>query len=158
MYYFINGYTAKVAGTEMGVSKPTATFSACFGQAFMPLHPMEYAELLRDRLKKNPDTKVWLVNTGWIGGPYGIGRRIKLSYTRSLIQAALSGELEEYPMEVHPIFGLKYPTFCQDVPQQVLGAKQLWNNDEAYDEQAKALKSLFENNFKKYQDTYFTTV
>lgn len=158
MYYFINGYTAKVAGTEMGVSKPTATFSACFGQAFMPLHPMEYAELLRDRLKKNPDTKVWLVNTGWIGGPYGIGRRIKLAYTRGLIQAALSGELEEYPMELHPIFNLKYPTFCQEVPQQILGAKQLWGNDDAYDEQAIALKSLFENNFKKYKDTYFTTV
>lgn len=158
MYYFINGYTAKVAGTEMGVSKPTATFSACFGQAFMPLHPMEYAELLRDRLKKNPDTKVWLVNTGWIGGPYGIGRRIKLSYTRSLIQAALSGELEEYPMEVHPVFNLKYPTFCQEVPSQILGAKQLWGNDDAYDEQAMVLKSLFENNFKKYKDTYFTAV
>ncbi|UIR56780.1 phosphoenolpyruvate carboxykinase (ATP) [Sphingobacterium sp. SRCM116780] len=158
MYYFINGYTAKVAGTEMGVSKPTATFSACFGQAFMPLHPMEYAELLRDKLKKNPNTKVWLVNTGWIGGPYGIGRRIKLAYTRSLIQAALSGELEEYPMETHPIFRLNYPTFCQEVPQQILSAKELWGNDEAYDGQAKALKLLFENNFKKYQDTYFTTV
>ncbi|MDM1293163.1 phosphoenolpyruvate carboxykinase (ATP) [Sphingobacterium sp. N143] len=150
VYHFVSGYTAKVAGTEVGVKEPTAAFSTCFGQAFLPLHPAKYASLLRAKLERNPKIKVWLVNTGWIAGPYGIGRRIKLNYTRALIRAAMDGSLLESQFNKHEIFGLDYPTSCgEQVPEQILDARGLWNNNEAYDTQAKRLAKLFIANFEK---------
>lgn len=150
LYYFINGYTSKVAGTEMGIGSPTSTFSACFGAAFMPLHPMHYAELLRTKLAENPDTNVWLVNTGWIAGPYGVGRRIKLSITREIIKAALSGTLGEEGYQQHSIFGLSFPNNCSNIPSKLLDPQALWENTEAYDAMARKLKDLFEENYVKY--------
>ncbi|MNI23454.1 Phosphoenolpyruvate carboxykinase [ATP] [compost metagenome] len=153
VYHFVSGYTAKVAGTEVGVKEPTAAFSTCFGQAFLPLHPSKYAALLRSKLEQNRNIKVWLVNTGWIAGPYGIGRRIKLNYTRSLIRAAMDGSLLESHFNKHNIFGLEYPTSCgEHVPAQILDARGLWNNDEAYDMQAKRLAKLFISNFEKFNN------
>jgi len=153
VYHFVSGYTAKVAGTEVGVKEPTAAFSTCFGQAFLPLHPAKYAALLRSKLEQNRNIKVWLVNTGWIAGPYGIGRRIKLNYTRSLIRAAMDGSLLESQFKRHDIFGLEYPTSCgEHVPAQILDARGLWNNDEAYDMQAKRLAKLFISNFEKFNN------
>jgi phosphoenolpyruvate carboxykinase (ATP) len=150
MYHFISGYTAKVAGTEVGVLEPTATFSACFGQAFLPLHPEKYAEILKSKLVNDPSICVWLVNTGWIKGPYGVGHRIKLSYTRSLIRAAMSGVLQDMDFRKHDIFGLRYPTSCEGIPDDILDAKKLWKNDEAYDIQAQKLATLFISNMRKY--------
>lgn len=151
VYHFVSGYTAKVAGTEVGVKEPTAAFSTCFGQAFLPLHPSRYASLLRAKLEQHPTIKVWLVNTGWIAGPYGIGRRIKLNYTRALIRAAMDGSLLESHFSKHEIFGLDYPTSCGAyVPEQILDARGLWNNNEAYDTQATRLAKLFINNFEKF--------
>ena len=150
MYYFINGYTAKVAGTEMGVKTPTATFSACFGAAFMPLHPMFYAEMLKKKLEENPDIQVWLVNTGWVAGPYGVGRRIQLKYTRQLIRSALEGNLAEAGFEKHPIFDLQMPRECMDIPSNLLNPKLVWDNPEAYDELAEKLKNMFDNNYAQF--------
>ncbi len=153
VYHFVSGYTAKVAGTEVGVKEPTAAFSTCFGQAFLPLHPARYASLLRAKLEQNPNIKVWLVNTGWIAGPYGIGRRIKLNYTRALIRAAMDGSLLESRFNKHEIFGLDYPTSCGEfIPEQILDARGLWNNNEAYDMQARRLAKLFIQNFEKFDD------
>lgn len=151
MYHFMSGYTAKVAGTEEGISTPKAVFSACFGEAFLPLHPSYYAELLKERLAAG-DIDVWLINTGWIAGPYGIGRRIKLRYTRSMIQAALNGTLKEATFRSHPIFGLRYPLSCPDVPDAVLDPVQLWPDEQAYYAQAGHLAKLFRENFKKFTD------
>src|SRR5690606_28147694 len=123
MYHFISGYTAKVAGTEVGIVEPKMVFSACFGQAFIPLHPSVYAELLGNKLK-NGNINVWLINTGWIAGPYGIGRRIKLSYTRSIVNAALRGDLKDCHYKTHPVFGLSYPTSCPMVPDAILDPVQ----------------------------------
>ncbi|WP_293914805.1 MULTISPECIES: phosphoenolpyruvate carboxykinase (ATP) [unclassified Sphingobacterium] len=150
MYHFISGYTAKVAGTEVGVVEPTATFSACFGQAFLPLHPEQYAALLKAKLLSDPSIRVWLVNTGWIKGPYGVGHRIKLSYTRNLIRAAMSGELQDSDFNKHELFGLRYPVSCYGIPDDILNAKKLWKNDEAYDLQAAKLATLFMSNMNKY--------
>lgn len=151
VYHFVSGYTAKVAGTEVGIKEPTAAFSTCFGQAFLPLHPSKYATLLRAKLEQSPNIKVWLVNTGWIAGPYGIGRRIKLSYTRALIRAAMDGSLLESQFKKHEVFGLNYPISCgEHVPEQILDAKGLWDNPEAYDMQAKRLAKLFIENFEKF--------
>lgn len=159
VYHFLSGYTAKVAGTEVGVKEPTAAFSTCFGQAFLPLHPAKYAGLLRSKLEQNPHIKVWLVNTGWIAGPYGIGRRIKLNYTRALIRAAMDGSLSESQFHKHEIFGLEYPTSCGElVPAQILNARALWSNDEAYDMQARRLAKLFIANFAKYENELPTAV
>ncbi|MFB2120700.1 phosphoenolpyruvate carboxykinase (ATP) [Parapedobacter sp. 2B3] len=149
MYHFMSGYTAKVAGTEEGVKEPKAVFSACFGEAFLPLHPTHYAELLRQRLADNA-VNVWLVNTGWIAGPYGVGRRIKLAYTRSIIKAALTGVLKETAFNTHPVFGLRYPTSCPDVPDAVLDPVQLWPDENAYYAKANQLAKLFIHNFKRY--------
>lgn len=149
MYHFMSGYTAKVAGTEEGVREPKAVFSACFGEAFLPLHPAQYAELLRQRLEGS-DINVWLVNTGWIAGPYGIGRRIKLAYTRSMIKAALTGVLKEASFQSHPVFGLRYPTSCPDVPDAVLDPVQLWADENAYYAKANQLARRFIDNFKRY--------
>lgn len=150
MFYFINGYTAKVAGTEIGVMTPTATFSACFGAAFMPLHPMHYAEMLKQKLNSHPDVQVWLVNTGWVAGPYGVGRRIQLSYTRQLIRSAMENHLGDAGYESHPVFGLQMPRECTGVPSNLLNPKKMWENPEGYDEMANKLKGMFDENYAQY--------
>ncbi|MFN8280056.1 MAG: phosphoenolpyruvate carboxykinase (ATP) [Saprospiraceae bacterium] len=150
MYHFISGYTAKVAGTEAGVTEPKATFSACFGAPFLPLHPTEYATLLGERIRKyNPS--IWLVNTGWTGGPYGIGQRMKLSYTRAMLSSALSGELDHAEYATHEVFGLKYPTGCSNVPDHVLNPRNTWADTGLYDQKARELARRFNNNFDKYR-------
>ncbi len=152
MYSFISGYTAKVAGTEVGVTEPQATFSACFGRAFLPLHPTKYAELLGAKLEQNPDVKVWLVNTGWSGGGYGVGSRMKLSYTRAMITAAMNSELDNVAYEAHPIFGMHMPTTCAGVPSEILIPKNTWADAAAYDATANKLAKQFIANFEKYAD------
>ncbi len=151
MYHFISGYTAKVAGTEMGVDEPQATFSACFGEAFMVWHPMKYAELLRDKMAKH-NAKAWLVNTGWIGGAYGTGNRIKLKYTRAMINAALEGNLTDVAYDTDSVFGLRYPQTCPSVPDELLNPREQWADKNAYDKTAARLADLFVGNFKQYAD------
>ena len=149
MYQFISGYTAKVAGTEAGVTEPKSTFSACFGAPFLPLHPGQYAEMLGKKMKEENVT-VWMINTGWSGGPYGIGNRMKLSYTRNMITAALNGELNDIEFEVHPIFGMLIPKRCPNVPINILNPRYTWADREAYDTSAKNLAQQFVKNFEKY--------
>ena len=149
-YHFISGYTAKVAGTEAGVTEPQSAFSACFGAPFMPLHPGVYADMLAERIKKH-DVNVWLVNTGWSGGAYGIGSRIKLRYTRSMIHAAMDGELDEVEYETHDVFGLAMPKECTGVPSDILNPKNTWTDANAYDIKANELAQKFINNFKKFE-------
>lgn len=152
-YHFISGYTAKVAGTEAGVVEPQPSFSACFGAPFMPLHPAKYAEMLSKKMKDS-GVDVWLVNTGWTGGPYGVGTRMKLKYTRAMISAALSGELGLYNYEkyhIHSVFGVAQPRECPGVPTQVLSPRATWNNDEAYYKTAFKLTNAFRENFKKFE-------
>jgi phosphoenolpyruvate carboxykinase (ATP) len=149
MYHFISGYTAKVAGTEVGVTEPQMTFSACFGKAFLPLHPTKYAELLGKKIHQN-NVNVWLVNTGWVGGSYGVGERIKLRYTRALITAALNGTLDTVSFEAHPIFGVSYPTTCPEVPSELLNPRNSWSNKELYDQKANHLAEAFVKNFAQY--------
>lgn len=151
MYHFMSGYTAKVAGTEVGVKEPQAIFSACFGQAFLPLHPFEYATLLGKKISQG-GIRVWLVNTGWIAGPYGIGRRIRLDYTRAIIRAAMDGSLLESATTIHPVFGLEYPTTCPGVPDGILDPVSMWDNPDAYYAKASQLANLFADNFKKFGD------
>jgi phosphoenolpyruvate carboxykinase (ATP) len=151
MYHFISGYTAKVAGTEAGISEPQATFSACFGKAFMPLHPTIYAHLLGDKLEKE-QVKVWLVNTGWTGGPYGIGTRMKLAYTRAIITAVLSGELENASFEQDPLFGFAIPTRCSAVPSELLNPRTTWADKKAYDAKASELAQNFIANFTQFEN------
>lgn len=151
MYSFISGYTAKVAGTEAGVTEPQATFSACFGKAFLPLHPGKYAKMLGEKLKANPHVKVWLVNTGWTGGPYGVGSRMKLSYTRAMITAALNGSLDNVAYDTHPVFGYQMPTSCPDVPAELLNPRNTWNDKSAYDAQANKLANMFVKNFEQFE-------
>jgi phosphoenolpyruvate carboxykinase (ATP) len=151
MYLFISGYTAKVAGTEAGVAEPQPTFSACFGAAFLPLHPTRYAEMLGAKLDKS-DAHVWLINTGWTGGPYGVGSRISLPYTRALINAALGGHLDSVLYETDPVFGLKVPTTCPEVPSEILNPRNTWADKDAYDAKAKQLAEYFNKNFAKYAD------
>ncbi|MFD2915666.1 phosphoenolpyruvate carboxykinase (ATP) [Psychroserpens luteus] len=150
MYHFISGYTAKVAGTEAGITEPQTTFSACFGEPFLPLHPTKYAELLGKKLKEN-NVNVWLVNTGWSGGAYGIGERIKLSYTRAMIIAALDGKLDQVDYLKHTVFGLQMPIECEGVPSNILNPKNTWENPQKYDETAEKLAAQFNENFKMYQ-------
>ncbi len=152
-YHFISGYTAKVAGTEAGVNEPQPSFSACFGAPFMPLHPAEYAEMLSKKMKES-GVNVWLVNTGWTGGPYGVGTRMKLKYTRAMINAALNGDLGEYSYEkyhLHSVFGVAQPRECPGVPTTVLSPRATWNNDEAYYKMAFKLSNAFRENFKKFE-------
>ncbi len=149
MYHFLSGYTAKVAGTERGVTEPKATFSACFGAPFLPLHPGVYAKMLGDRLSQG-GAKVWLVNTGWTGGPHGIGRRMKLSLTRRLLKAAISGELDDAPSENDPIFGLSVPVHVEGVPDEVLRPRETWDDPLTYDAKATELAQMFVDNFEKY--------
>ena len=150
MYQFISGYTAKVAGTETGISEPVSTFSACFGAPFLPLHPGKYAAMLGEKLKKHK-VNVWLVNTGWTGGPYGAGTRMKLNYTRAMIKAAIAGQLKDMPYDKHPVFGMEIPIACPGVPSDILYTRDTWKDKDAYDEQAIILGKKFIKNFEKYE-------
>lgn len=151
MYHFISGYTAKVAGTERGVTEPKATFSACFGAPFMAQHPAVYADLLGNMIDKH-NVKCWMVNTGWTGGSFGVGERIKLAYTRAMVNAALNGELDQVKYIQDPNFGLQVPTSCQGVPDNVLQPRSTWQDPAAYDLQAKELATMFANNFTQFAD------
>jgi phosphoenolpyruvate carboxykinase (ATP) len=151
MYYFLSGYTAKVAGTERGVTEPQATFSACFGAVFLVWHATKYAEMLGKLLKEHK-SHVWLVNTGWSGGAYGVGQRMKLSYTRAMVRAALAGKLDDVAVKTDPIFGLSVPTAVEGVPAEVLDARGTWKDGAAYDAQAKKLAGMFRDNIKKFGD------
>ena len=150
-FHFISGYTAKVAGTEAGITDPVTTFSACFGAPFMPLHPTAYAEMLSDKMQKS-GVNVWLVNTGWSGGPYGIGKRMSLKYTRAMITAALEGDLDNVAYHLHPVFGLAMPASCPNVPTEVLDPRNTWADKEAYDKTANDLAKRFNDNFEKFAD------
>jgi phosphoenolpyruvate carboxykinase (ATP) len=149
MYYFISGYTAKVAGTEVGVKDPEATFSACFGAAFLVWHPAKYAELLAAKLKDH-DAHVWLVNTGWSGGAYGTGKRMKLGFTRAILDAIHAGQLASAPVVKDPVFGLNVVTACPGVPADILQPRQTWADPAAYDAMARKLAGLFSKNFDQY--------
>jgi phosphoenolpyruvate carboxykinase (ATP) len=151
MYHFISGYTAKVAGTEKGVTEPAATFSACFGAPFMMRHPSVYAQLLADKIKKHR-AECWLVNTGWTGGAYGVGSRMKIEHTRALLNAALSEALEKVEMKTDPIFGFQVPTEVPGVPLEILTPRNTWSNPSNYDAQARKLAVLFHENFKQFKD------
>lgn len=150
-YHFISGYTAKIAGTEEGVDEPLPNFSACFGAPFMPLHPTKYGEML-SRKMKDANVNVWLVNTGWTGGAYGTGKRMKLKYTRAMIDAALDGKLENVEFVQHPIFGLQMPTECENVPAEILNPRGTWSDKNAYDIKAKVLANSFKTNFAKFEE------
>ncbi|MGQ0732959.1 MAG: phosphoenolpyruvate carboxykinase [Acidobacteriota bacterium] len=150
MYHFLSGYTAKVAGTEKGVKDPTATFSTCFGAPFLPLNPNVYARALGDLIARH-QTRVWLVNTGWTGGPFGVGTRMKIAHTRRMISAALSGELDGIRMSRHPIFNIDMPTSCPGVPAEVLDPRTTWADKAAYDAQAQKLGRMFAENFKTFE-------
>ncbi len=152
MYHFVSGYTSKVAGTEAGITEPQSTFSACFGQAFLPLHPAKYAELLGAKLNADSSINVWLVNTGWSGGGYGVGNRMKLSFTRAMLTAALNGELDAIEYTKHPVFGMLMPNSCPNVPQEILHPRNTWADKAAYDQTANALADKFNENFKKFED------
>jgi phosphoenolpyruvate carboxykinase (ATP) len=150
MYHFLSGYTAKVAGTEKGVTEPTATFSTCFGAPFMVHHPTVYAKLLGERIAKHEVT-CWLVNTGWTGGAYGVGKRMSIAHTRAMVNAALDGSLNGATFEPEPFFGLSIPTALHDVPADVLNPRNAWSDKAAYDAQARKLAGLFFENFKKFE-------
>jgi phosphoenolpyruvate carboxykinase (ATP) len=150
MYHFLSGYTAKVAGTEKGVKDPSATFSTCFGAPFLPLNPNVYARGLGERIARHK-ARVWLVNTGWTGGPFGVGARMKITYTRAMISAALSGALDNEGYQRHPIFNLDMPTSCLDVPSEVLDPRRTWSDSAAYDAQARKLATMFIENFKTFE-------
>lgn len=149
MYQFISGYTAKVAGTEAGINEPKATFSACFGAPFLPLHPGQYAEMLGKKMREQ-EVKVWMINTGWTGGPYGVGSRMKLSYTRAMITAALEGNLDGVTFTPHNTFGMLMPDECPGVPKELLNPRLAWTNANEYDIRAKELAGMFVKNFQKY--------
>jgi phosphoenolpyruvate carboxykinase (ATP) len=151
MYHFLSGYTAKVAGTELGITEPKPAFSACFGAPFMPLHPNVYGELLGKRIDEH-GSAVWLVNTGWTGGPAGVGSRMKLAYTRQMISAALSGGLNDVETTVEPFFNLAIPNHIEGIPDEVLNPRNTWEDKEAYDAQAKMLVGQFIENFEKFAD------
>jgi phosphoenolpyruvate carboxykinase (ATP) len=148
-FHFISGYTAKVAGTEEGITEPTMTFSTCFGAPFMPLHSTRYAEMLSDKMRE-ANVNVWMVNTGWSGGAYGIGKRMSLKYTRALITAALNGELNKVIYDIHETFGLAFPTYCPEVPAEILNPRNTWTNKEDYDHKANFLAEAFNKNFEKF--------
>ena len=150
-YHFISGYTAKLAGTEVGVKAPSATFSACFGAPFMPRHPGEYAAMLVERLAQR-DVPVWLINTGWTGGPYGVGERMNIAHTRAMVRAALGGALAGVQTRIDPHFGVAVPTSCPDVPEAYLDPRSTWADPEAYDRAAAKLTAMFRDNFAAYAD------
>ena len=147
MDYFLLGYTAKVAGTEAGITEPVATFSTCFGQPFLPLKPRYYAELLKKKIHDH-GSKVWLVNTGWTGGPFGEGKRMSLKYTRAMLHGALDGKLDSVEFITDPIFGLLVPKKCPGVPEKILQPRNTWGDKHAYDEKANNLQKMFEKRMK----------
>ena len=151
MYHFLSGYTAKLAGTEVGILEPVAVFSPCFGAPFLPLHPMTYARMLGDNMKKH-GAKCWLVNTGWVGGGYGEGERIKIEYTRAMLRAALNGDLDDVEFSPHPFFKVLVPRACPGVPPSVLDPEGLWREKDRYRAAANKLASLFGENFKKFKE------
>ena len=151
MYHFLSGYTAKVAGTERGVSEPEATFSACFGAPFLVLHPSVYSKMLGEKMRKH-GTAAWLVNTGWSGGAYGVGARMEIAYTRAMVDAALEGELAKIKTEEHPVFGVNMPVKCPGVPAGVLNPRDSWTDKDAYDKQALDLAARFVTNFAQFAD------
>jgi phosphoenolpyruvate carboxykinase (ATP) len=150
MYHFLSGYTAKVAGTERGVTEPQATFSTCFGAPFMVLHPGVYADLLGKKIQEH-NADCWLVNTGWSGGPYGEGQRMKIKYTRAMIRAILNGSLASVETRPDPVFGVGVPVSCPGVPPEVLQPRNTWKDASAYDQKARDLARRFNDNFKKYE-------
>ena len=150
MYHFLSGYTAKVAGTEKGVTEPRATFSTCFGAPFLPLAPSRYATMLGEKIARHA-ARVWLVNTGWTGGPYGVGKRMKIGYTRAMIRAALAGALDHVAYETDPVFNVAVPTSCPDVPPEVLKPRNTWTDGVDYDAQAAKLARMFAENFKTFE-------
>jgi len=150
-YHFISGYTAKVAGTEKGVTEPTATFSACFGAPFMIRHPSVYAQLLAKKFERH-GADCWLVNTGWTGGRYGVGSRMKIGYTRALLNAALDGSLGKAEMRIDPVFGFQVPSEAPGVPSDILNPRNTWAKPSEYDVQAKKLSHLFHKNFEQFKD------
>ena len=150
MYHFLSGYTAKVAGTEKGVTEPKATFSTCFGAPFMVLHPTVYARFLGERIARH-QARVWLVNTGWTGGPYGVGSRMKIGHTRAMIRAALAGALDTVPYERDKTFNIDVPTRCPGVPEEVLKPRGTWKDGAAYDAQAAKLAKMFVDNFRTFE-------
>jgi len=152
MYHFISGYTSKVSGTEVDLGKePEITFSACFGAPFMVHHPYYYADLLRRKIEKH-NANCWLVNTGWTGGPYGIGKRMSIHHTRALLNAALDGKLDKAEYDVDPVFGFRVPKHCEGVPDKVLQPINTWEDPKAYEQKYLMLASLFIENFKKFAD------
>ena len=151
MYHFLSGYTAKVAGTEQFVQEPRPEFSACFGAPFMPLHPVTYAELLGEKIEQHEVT-VWLVNTGWTGGPYGVGNRMQLGYTRAMVTAVLSGELDDVATTCEPFFNLAIPQQIAGVPDSLLNPRRTWSDGAAYDAQAQKLVGMFADNFAQFAD------
>jgi phosphoenolpyruvate carboxykinase (ATP) len=157
MYYFLSGYTAKVAGTERGVTEPQATFSACFGAVFLVWHPTKYASMLGELLTLH-ESQVWLVNTGWSGGPYGVGKRMKLGYTRAMVRAALDGSLRNAQTARDPVFGLERPVAVAGVPDEVLDPRSTWSDSVAYDAQASKLAGMFKENIKKFGDAVAANV
>lgn len=155
LYYFLNGYTAKVAGTEEGITEPKATFSACFGAPFMPLHPMVYAKMLEEKISKH-HVKVWMVNTGWTGGGYGVGERIPLKTSRAIINAVLTDQLEKVDYKKEEVFGLDVPTHCPGVIDALLQPRNVWKDKNAYDRQAQKLMNYFISNYSKFLDNGYT--
>lgn len=150
MYHFISGYTARVAGTEKGVKEPTPVFSPCYGGPFLPLHPRRYAQLLGERIRKH-GVKVWLINTGWTGGAYGVGERMSIAHTRAIVNAVLAGRLDGVPTKKDPVFGFEVPQSCPDVPAEVLDPRNTWKDKAAYDAAARSVAASFRENFKKYE-------
>jgi phosphoenolpyruvate carboxykinase (ATP) len=151
MYYFISGYTAKLAGTERGVTEPSATFSPCFGAPFLPLPPSYYANVLAGKIDEH-DCRVWMINTGWTGGQFGVGSRIRIPHTRAMLNAALEGTLDEVDFVEDPIFGLSVPKSIPDVPSDLLDPRSTWADPEAFDRQAQKLAGMFVSNFATYSD------
>jgi phosphoenolpyruvate carboxykinase (ATP) len=151
MYHFLSGYTAKVAGTEAGITEPKATFSTCFGAPFLPLHPTVYAKMLGERLKSH-NSNCWLVNTGWSGGAYGVGARMKIRITRALLSAALSGKLDKVEFHKDPIFNVLVPKECPGVDSGVLSPRETWADKSDYEKKAKELAGLFIKNFEQYKE------
>jgi phosphoenolpyruvate carboxykinase (ATP) len=149
MYHFLSGYTAKVAGTERGVTEPKETFSACFGAPFLPLQPDVYAQMLGERLARHNVT-CWLVNTGWTGGPFGVGERLSLPHTRAMVRAALAGRLDDVATRREPVFNLEVPTEIPDVPAELLDPRGTWSDPAEYDAQAARLAALFHKNFEQF--------
>ncbi len=150
MYHFLSGYTARVAGTEKGVKEPQPTFSPCFGGPFMPRHPSVYGKMLAELMERH-GVDCWLVNTGWTGGAYGVGQRMKIAYTRAMVNAALDGQLAQVAMRPDPYFGVLVPETCPDVPNDVLNPRETWADKDAYDREARRVAGMFENNFKKFE-------